>query len=206
MNKLVSFILGTGVGSVATYFVVKKIIEERTDKEIESVVETFKERFDKIEEILTDEQKEELGIHSPSREMLKNEPKENLQEERNKIQKNYEEKMNDLGYSTGVDLSDDTDHSVESIAQIGLAPYVITEEEFGEFGNEEETLIFYADGILATEDDDPIPDVESLVGDCLKEFGEYDDVLYVRNQDREIDYTILKSEKMWKDITPEVND
>ena len=206
MNKLVSFILGTGIGSVATYLVVKKIIEERTDKEIESVVETFKERFDKIEEILTDEQKEELGIHSPSREMLKNEPKENLQEERNKIQKNYEEKMNDLGYSTGVDLSDDTDHSVESIAQIGLAPYVITEEEFGEFGNEEETLIFYADGILATEDDDPIPDVESLVGDCLKEFGEYDDVLYVRNQDREIDYTILRSEKMWKDITPEVND
>lgn len=210
MNKIIIFALGVAAGSAGTYFAVKKAIEARTDKEIESVVETFKERFDKMEAILTDEQKEELGIYSPSKEMLKDEPIEKNYpkptEERNETQKSYEQEMRNLGYSTGVDLSEETDHSAERITQIGSAPYVITEDEFGEFGNDEETLIFYADGVLATEDDDPIDDIEELVGNCLNEFGEYDERLYVRNQEREIDYIILRSEKMWADITPEVNE
>ena len=67
-------------------------------------------------------------------------------------------------------------------------------------------MIFYADGVLATEDDDPIDDIGELVGNCLNEFGEYDERLYVRNQEREIDYIILRSEKLWADITPEVDE
>lgn len=210
MNKFIVFTIGVATGSVGTYFAVKKAIEARTDKEIESVVETFKERFDKMEAILTDEQKEELGIYSPSNEILKDESIEinhpKPTEERDETQKNYEQEMKNLGYSTGVDLSEKTDHSAERIAQIGSAPYVITEDEFGEFGNDEETLIFYADGVLATEDDDPIDDIEELIGNCLNEFGEYDERLYVRNQERETDYIILKSEKLWTDITPEVDE
>lgn len=210
MNKAIIFGLGVAAGSVGTYLAVKKVIEARTDKEIESVVETFKERFDKIEAILTDKQKEELGIYSPSKEMLKDEPIEinhpKLTEERNKTQKDYEQEMKNLGYSTGVDLSEETDHSAERIAQIGSAPYIITEDEFGEFGNDEVTLIFYADGVLATEDDDPIDDVEELIGNCLNEFGEYDERLYVRNQEIETDYIILRSEKLWSDIAPEVDE
>ena len=186
MNKAIILGLGVAAGSVGTYFAVKKAIEARTDKEIESVVETFKERFDKMESILTDEQREELGIYSSSKEILKDEPIEINHpkpiEERNEIQNNYEQEMRKLGYSTGVDLSEGTDNHAESITQIGSAPYVITEDEFGEFGNDEETLIFYADGVLATEDDDPIDDIEELIGNCLNEFGEYDERLYVRNQ------------------------
>ena len=210
MNKAIIFGLGVAAGSVGTYFAVKKAIEARTDKEIESVVETFKERFDKMESILTDEQREELGIYSSSKEILKDEPIEISHpkpiEERNETQNNYEQEMRKLGYSTGVDLSEGTDNYAESITQIGSAPYVITEDEFGEFGNDEETLIFYADGVLATEDDDPIDDVKELIGNCLNEFGEYDERLYVRNQEREIDYIILRSEKLWVDIAPEVDE
>lgn len=212
MNKFISFALGVAVGSAGTYFAVKKAIEARTDKEIESVVETFKNRFDKIESVLTDEQKEELGIFSPSKEVLESEPKDILQKEpypvpdRNETQEEYEKKMQKLGYSVGVDLSENNDQHAESIVDIESAPYVITEEEFGEFGNEEETLMLYSDGVLATEDDDPIDDIESLIGNCLNEMGEYDDTLYVRNQERETDYIILRSEKRWSDITPEVNE
>ena len=210
MNKAIIFGLGVAAGSVGTYLAVKKAIEARTDKEIESVVETFKERFDKMESILTDEQREELGIYSPSKEILKDEPIEKnyprLTEERNETQNNYEQEMRKLGYSTGVDLSEGTDNHAESIAQIESAPHVITEDEFGEFGNDEETLIFYADGVLATEDDDPIDDVKELIGNCLNELGEYDERLYVRNQEREIDYIILRSEKLWADIAPEVDE
>lgn len=209
MNKVIVFILGVAAGSAGTYFAVKKAIEARTDKEIESVVETFKERYNKIEAILTDEQKDKLGIYSSSKEIPEDEPIEKNNpkqtEERNKTQNNYKQEMKNLGYSTGVDLSEKTDNSAERIAQIGSAPYVITEDEFGEIGNDEETLIYYEDGVLATEDDDPIDDVEELVGNCLNEFGKYDERMYVRNQEREIDYVILKSEKLWSDIDPEVN-
>ena len=97
MNKFVIFTLGVATGSVGTYFAVKKAIEARTDKEIESVVETFKERFDKMEAVLTDEQKEKIGIYSPSKEILKDEPIEKnhprLTEEKNKTQNYYEEEI-----------------------------------------------------------------------------------------------------------------
>lgn len=200
MNKITSFIFGVCIGSLGTYFITKKIIEERTDEEIESVVSTFKNRFDKVEKILTEEQKKEVGIYSVPNDILE----EYNDEKDDKI--SYKEKTEELGYVKGVDLSDNQDQHAEYVVNIGSAPYIITEEEFGEIGNEEETLILYADGILATEDEDPIDDVESLIGNCLNEMGEHDDLMYVRNQENETDYVILRSEKMYKDIVTEVND
>ena len=200
MNKITSFIFGVCIGSLGTYFITKKIIEERTDEEIESVVSTFKNRFDKVEKILTEEQKKEVGIYSVPNDILE----EHNDEKDDKI--SYKEKTEELGYVKGVDLSDNQDQHAEYVVNIGSAPYIITEEEFGEIGNEEETLILYADGILATEDEDPIDDVESLIGNCLNEMGEHDDLMYVRNQENETDYVILRSEKMYKDIVTEVND
>jgi hypothetical protein len=200
MNKITSFMFGVCIGSLGTYFITKKIIEERTDEEIESVVSTFKNRFDKVEKILTEEQKKEVGIYSVPNDILE----EHNDEKDDKI--SYKEKTEELGYVKGVDLSDNQDQHAEYVVNIGSAPYIITEEEFGEIGNEEETLILYADGILATEDEDPIDDVESLIGNCLNEMGEHDDLMYVRNQENETDYVILRSEKMYKDIVTEVND
>lgn len=204
MNKIVSFILGAGIGSVTTYFIVKKTIQERADEEIESVVTTFKERYDKVEKILTDEQKEEVGIYIPEKKELSI-PVKDL----NLTGEPYKEKVEDLGYSVGVDLSENNDKHVDNITQIddvktGMAPYTISEEEFGEFGNEEMTLILYADGTLADDQDEIIDDPESLLGNCLDEFSEYDDALYVRNESKEIDFVILRSDKTFDDINPEV--
>ena len=88
--------------------------------------------------------------------------------------------------------------------KIDMAPYTISEEEFGEFGNEEMTLILYADGVLADEQDELIDDPESLLGNCLEEFGEYDDALYVRNESKEIDFVVIRSDKTFDDVNPEV--
>ena len=49
MNKIVIFALGVATGSVGTYFAVRKVIETKTDEEIESVVTTFKKRFEELE-------------------------------------------------------------------------------------------------------------------------------------------------------------
>lgn len=193
MNKIISFLLGAGCGSAVTYFLVRKVIEKKADEEIESVVITFKNRMDKIEEILNDEQKEKLGIYSPSKLNKKTE-----------IKDNYQEKVENLGYSVGVDLSEDKSKQVNYTVKhedIRPAPYVITEEEFGEIGNEEVTLFYYADHIMTDEDENIINDIESLIGDCLTQFGDFDESMYVRNETRETDYVILRSEKNFNDIS-----
>ena len=205
MNKFVIFILGAASGSIGTYFAVKQVIQSKADEEIESVVKTFHDRFEKLTDILTDEQKEKAGVVSPSKEM-----KKDIEEKADNFKKSYQKDLEDLGYSVGVDLSEDqsAEATVENNTEEKkfIAPYIITENEFGEIGYEESELIWYADNVLADTEDDIIDDPESILGDCLNGFGEYDEVMYVRNENIVTDYVISKSEKYFSDIAPEVND
>ena len=203
MNKIITFMFGVAAGSVGTYFAVRQAIQAKADEEIESVVTTFHDRFEKLSNILTKEQKEELGIFSPSEEM-----KKDIDEKTNKVKEAYKKQMEDLGYSVGVDLSEDQDQSAESTVvvdtgKVSTAPYIITEEEFGEFGNEEMTLFLYQDHVLADEQDEIIDDPESILGNCLDDFEDYDEVMYVRNENTQTDYVIMKSEKLFKYLIPE---
>lgn len=74
-------------------------------------------------------------------------------------------------------------------------PYVIKPEEFGEIeGYSTISLSYYADGILADENDDIVDSPEDTVGtDFLNHFGEYEyDSVYIRNDAKLCDYEILK--------------
>lgn len=83
-------------------------------------------------------------------------------------------------------------------------PYVISPEEFGELGDDYETisLTYYADGVLADEMDEPIEDVDDIVGkDSLNHFGEYeDDSVFVRNDRMRCDYEILLDSRKYSDV------
>lgn len=83
-------------------------------------------------------------------------------------------------------------------------PYVITPEEFGE-DYETESLVYYADGVLADYYDEPIDDIDEYVGeDALNHFGEYeDDSVYVRNDEKKIDYEILRDVQKFSDVYSE---
>lgn len=74
------------------------------------------------------------------------------------------------------------------------APYVISPEEFGEYGYETVSLTYYADGVLTDDNDEPIDDINEIIGiESLNHFGEYeDDIVYVRNDARKSDYEVLK--------------
>lgn len=206
MNKFVTFIFGLSIGSATTYFLTQKIIQSKANEEIESVVKTFHERYEKLTDILSEDQKKELGVFSPSKQM-----KKDIEKKMEDFKESYKEQMDDLGYSVGVDSSETQDQNTESIIKVETdnifkAPYVITEDEFGEFGNEEKVLTLYADNILADEDEEIIDDPETILGSCLEDFDDYDKVMYVRNENIETDYTIWKSDKLFKDLAPEVND
>lgn len=75
-------------------------------------------------------------------------------------------------------------------------PYVITPDEFGDFYDYDcQSLNYHSNGILTDEMDEPIDDVENIVGkDFADHFGEHDDdVVYVRNDRLKCDYEILRN-------------
>lgn len=81
-------------------------------------------------------------------------------------------------------------------------PYVISPAEFGDQdGYETESLTYYADGVLTDEYDEPIEDVDDIVGlESLDHFGEYeDDSVFVRNDGRRTDYEILLDTRRYSD-------
>ena len=85
-------------------------------------------------------------------------------------------------------------------------PFIIRPEEYGELhAYETLSLNYYADGVLTDDLDNPIEDVESLVpADFADHFGEYDDnAVFVRNDNLECDYEILRDLRKFTDIVGE---
>ena len=85
-------------------------------------------------------------------------------------------------------------------------PFIIRPDEYGEIhAYETLSLNYYADGVLTDELDNPIEDVESLVpADFADHFGEYDDnAVFVRNDNLECDYEILRDLRKFTDVVGE---
>lgn len=84
-----------------------------------------------------------------------------------------------------------------------MKPYVISPDEFGEFEDYERiSLSYYADQILADEDDEKVEDVDNVVGlESLTHFGEFeDDSVFVRNDRLKCDYEILLDQRTYSDV------
>lgn len=74
-------------------------------------------------------------------------------------------------------------------------PYVIPPEEFGENDYDIVSMTYYANGVLVDDNDEIVQqnEIEDIIGDALDHFGEYeDDSVFVRDDDKQIDYEILK--------------
>lgn len=201
------FLAGAAIGSAVTYKLVEKKFQDLADEEIESVKETFKKRL--INDSKRENLKEDKDIIEETKDPIK---------EINKNNKKLEEIIKTNNYQVGVDMAneDTEDQQVDEIVEndeneedytvpveVGpevTTPYIITEEEYGEFGNEEKELIFYSNSILA-EEDDVITDPESVIGNALEEFNDpMVERVYVRDESSEIDYIILRSELSYSDV------
>lgn len=192
MKNLLCFVTGAAIGSVVTWKLIEKKYKDLADEEIESVIETFKNRKPRI---------------------TKDEVKETVEKVINKW-KEPKETIEDIVTAEGYSIEDEeeTDEDDESNYTIDIdtgveviVPYVITPEQFGEYSEYgTKTLTYYADNVLTDEVDNPITSDEmvTMIGpDALDHFGEYeDDSVYIRDETNEMDYEILKSEKMFSEI------
>lgn len=192
MKNLLCFVTGAAIGSVVTWKLIEKKYKDLADEEIESVIETFKNRKPRITKDNVKETVEKV-INKYK------EPKEIVEDivtaERYSIENEEEiDEDDESNYTINVD------NDVEVIT-----PYVITPEQFGEYNEYgTKTLTYYADNVLTDEIDNPITldEMVTMIGpDALDHFGEYeDDSVYIRDETNEMDYEILKSEKMFSEI------
>lgn len=196
MKNLLFFVAGAAIGSIATWKLIEKKYKDLADEEIESVIETFKNRKPRITKDNVKETVEKV-INKWK------EPKETVEDivaaEGYSIE-NEEEIDEDDESNYIVNVDNDNDNDIEVVT-----PYVITPEQFGEYNEYgTKTLTYYADNVLTDEIDNPITSEEmvTMIGpDALDYFGEYeDDSVYIRDEMNEMDYEILKSEKKFSEI------
>ena len=199
MKKLLIFLLGAGAGSAITWYITKETYKKIADEEIESVVEKFKERENEINNMVK-------GISDENPNLNYKESNEDIsQPEQNKVVdiNSFKQIVKDENYQVGVDTGNGGDYTImtQELPE-KIAPYIISEDEYGNADYEEKTLMLCADNILLDEGDEII-DPESIIGDTLNHFNKYDEYLYVRDDNEQMDYIIVRSEKVSSEIISE---
>jgi len=180
MKNLLIFISGAAIGSFITWKLVDKHYQELADEEIQSVVETFKNREKKVEKEKVENIKEEVKLH-------------------------YNDTLDAMKY-VSEDIKDIEETLIPSEKKKSSSSNnkkisVIPPEEFGEKdGYDTKSYMYWNDGVLTDDFDQVVNDPSKIIGDALKHFGDYeDDAVYVRNSNQKCDYEILKSEKDFND-------
>ena len=169
----VVFVLGAIVGGAATRYYIKNKYEQLAQEEIDSVKQMFLKMFLKKAEC---------------------EKKDISSEEATQTTDEIDDALNILR-TNGYVQEDDTEESG------GI--YVISPEEFGNRSDYDSiSFTYYANGVLADEYDEIVPDVENTIGiDSVNHFDEYEeDSGFVRNDIKKCDYEILLDESNYTGV------
>lgn len=185
MDKVLMFALGAAAGSLLTWKLIEKKYKDLADEEIASVVERFRERSEKRDDI-------DKYYHDDADVVF-----DKMQEDN---ETDYTYKLEELGYIDEPNIEEGEEDDL-------IAPYVISPEEFGEKeGYGTTSWTYYADSILTDEDGEIVTDPELIIGDGLLHFGDYeDDSVCVRNENEHCDFEILKHSKTHSEIYGEAN-
>lgn len=186
LTNVIIFVAGAAVGSAVTYKIVKTKYERILQEEIDDVKATYANREITLKDIADVASKNGIDMDvdiTPS------------EEDRSEYE-SIIEKANYLGYVTEK-LSNDKEEPDM------VKPYVISPGEVGECDYPVMSLTYYeGDGVLTDSFDKIIRNVDEIVGeDFADHFGEYeDDSVFVRNEEQEVDYEILKDYRSYSEI------
>lgn len=190
MNKVLYFGIMAGaaaIAAVATWVYAKDKFAKQASDDISEMKAYYKEKYES-------QPKEEAA--EPAK---KEQPKTEAQKKAEDL-KTYRQMARDK-YKANHDEEESN-------------PHVITPEQFGENNHYDRiTLTYYADHVLADENDEIIRDVEETIGfGSLNHFGEYEaDIVYVQNDILKCYYEITRDLRKYEDVAgelpyrPEVN-
>lgn len=186
MKKVLAFMLGAAAGSLLTWKLLEKKYKKMADDEIESVIQHFRNKEDETKEELIERFIEE--------------------DETEGTRTEYTKVVNDLGYTSA---SRATEYSIEEDGSVYMAPgpeevapYVISPDEYGAKDDyDTQCWTYYADSIVTDDEDEIVWNPESVIGDALSHFGDFeDDSVHVRNENTGCDYEILKNEHTFSEV------
>lgn len=181
INKILIFAAGVAIGSAVTWKVIKNKYEKLADEEIASVKEVWSKKHSTDEDVVEANEKD-------SKTDITQQPKKNQDF---KDYRAIQEIIDENGYKEEENYMD---------------KYVISPEEYGESELPSESLTYWADGVVTDEancimDEDDIE--ETIGGDALTHFGEYeDDSVFVRNETLAKEYEILMDTRRFSDVYP----
>lgn len=179
-NKVLWFTAGALVGVAATYNYFKTKYEHIAQEEIDSVKRAFS----------TPTQAEPTEGDTDNRYNVAPTPEEVTL---------YGEIVNAQGYANASAPVEPIGKEVKGVSR----PYVISPADFDTLDDYEVySLTYFEDGVLVDEQNNPIEDVDSMVGrDSLNHFGEYeDDSVHVRNDALQCDFEILRDLRKYSDV------
>ena len=186
LKNLFIFAVGAAAGAVATW----KLLNDKYDKLYHEEVEAYKEYHKEKSDKATSEPKPE-----PEPEVKKEEYIHKVDQD--PIMNKLRDTIERAGY---------TDYSTAKVKneseEKDIRPYVIRPEELGDqIGYDVIELTYYADGVVA-EEDDVMDDVDEVIGiDSLGHFGQFEeDAVCVRNDRLKCDYQIILDERTYSDV------
>ena len=183
LNKVIIFVTGASLGSLVTWKLVKTKYEQIAQEEIDSVKEVYANQYQEKEH-KEEESSEEHEEH----------------EEEDSDTSEYEELVEKTGYAAESEKEEEAEKEMNE-----TKPYVISPEEFGDSDYPTVTLWYYLDGTVTNDRHKIVSNVEELVGkDFADHFGDYEydpDAVYVRNDEMEVDYEILKDYRDFSEVS-----
>lgn len=190
IKSLFIFSLGVAAGAGASYMIMKN----RCESEIASVKRAFK-----INEKNAVKEEKTVKKTESDAERYNDIIRDNEYVRPNEQYDRFERYSEQVSFTEKADTREDRKEK----SDMTIKPVVISPDEYGEIDDYEMiSLIYYSDGILADDDDNPLEDIGHTVGfDSLNTFGEYeDDSVFVRNDRLHCYYEILKDERKYLDV------
>ena len=196
LSNVLIFTVGAAIGSAVTYHLVKS----KYEREIEELVDDFAQHREPVYRGLEDsDEAARIEQDDVMDDDLEEEPMELTHAD-------YSNMIAQMGYRNYSDVEPTlmpvkkNDIPVEE-DDTESAARVITPNEFGEVDYKIVELTYWADGVLTDNKNKRIQDVEALIGKTLARFGEYEpDALHVRNDEKKIDFEIMRDLKRYSDF------
>lgn len=189
LNNVLIFTVGAAIGSAVTWYFVKTKYERIAQEEIDSVREEFGRAI-----INYGEKKNVTGADTCEEPVeVSNAPTIPTEKQL------YTEMTQKLGYVNYSDV--ESAQNGEAVANVN-GPRIITPDEFGEAEYKTVDLTYWADNVLTDSKNKRIQDVDALIGKgIIEQFGKYEeDALHVRDDEKKIDFEILRDLKRYSDF------
>ena len=214
LQTILIVIASAGISGAAGYFIAKKKYEKKADEEIESVKKAFNEHLNELTKAgeKIDIPMTRNGYSKYSKKKL-SEKKTNKESDREPLPTDPVAVDNYIDYSAPYRTSIKNVKTEKKFVEDekGAAsndePYIISPDDFMASSYESSTLLYYADGVLADDDDNVISSYIGLIGPkALNSFGQYqEDTVFVRNDKLKTDFEIILDAREFSKIRRENN-